>query len=214
MTTLGIAALVAPICFPLLTLQLPSGHDAFSYHPRLVEFHENITHGIVLPRWAPDLEFGAGQPLFLFSPPLPYYTAELWHLLGFDSVVSFNLAAVVTIVASACSMFLFADYQFGRKAAWLATAAYVYAPYFHVDIFVRHAFAELTAFPLYPLALYGFCRYTRERNWRFLILGAVAWSGIIMTHNPSALLFCSPFAGFYILSRLEESISAFDHWND
>src|SRR5262245_27933064 len=97
LTALGIATLVAPICFPLLTLQLPSGHDALSYHPRLVEFHENITHGILLPRWAPDLEFGAGQPLFLFSPPLPYYAAELWHLLGFNSVVSFNLAAVATI---------------------------------------------------------------------------------------------------------------------
>ena len=198
LTALSIAVLVIPICLPLLTFQLPSGHDAFSYHPRLVEFHENITHGIFLPRWAPDLEFGAGQPVFLFTPPLPYYAAELWRLLGFDSVVSFNLAAVVTIVASACSMFLFADYQFGRNAAWLAAAAYVWAPYFHVDIFVRHAFGELAAFPLYPLVLYGFCRYNRERNRRFLLLGAVAWSGIIMTHNPSALLFSPLLLAFTI----------------
>src|SRR5262245_34709012 len=96
---LGLILLAAPVFFPLFTSQLPAGHDAFSYHPRLVEFHENIAHGILLPRWAPDLEFGAGQPVFLFSPPLPYYVAELWHLLGFDTVVAFNLAAAAAIVA-------------------------------------------------------------------------------------------------------------------
>jgi hypothetical protein len=193
---LAAVLLIAPVCFPLLTSQLPSGHDTFSYHPRLVEFHENIAHGILLPRWAPDLEAGAGQPLFLFSPPLPYYAAEMWHLLGFNSVVSFNLVAIAAIVASAWFMFLFADYHFGRKAGWLAMAAYAYAPYFHVDIFVRHAFAELLAFPLYPLTLYGFSRYSSESKWRFLIIGALAWSGILLTHNPSALLFSPVLLGF------------------
>src|SRR5579862_3136731 len=196
----AILAMAAVVCFPLFTWQLPSGHDAFSYHARLVEFHENITHGIFLPRWAPDFEFGAGQPFFLFSGPLPYYAAELWRLLGFDSVVSFNLAAILAILASAVFMFLFADYHFGPKAGLLAAAAYVYAPYFHVDIFVRHDFSELMAFPLYPLSLYGFSRYARERNLHFLVLGTVAWAAIMLAHNPSALLF-SPvllaFAAFF-----------------
>src|SRR5439155_18297187 len=137
----------APVCFPLFTSQLPAGHDAFGYHPRIVEFHGNIRNGIFLPRWAPDLEAGGGQPLFMFSPPLLYYVAEVWHLLGFDIIVSMNLTAVTAIVALACSMFLFADYQFGRRAGWLATAAYLYAPYFNVDIVSRHAFFELTTFP-------------------------------------------------------------------
>ena len=195
-TTAGILALALPVCFPLFASQLPAGHDAFFYHPRLVEFHENIAHWIFLPRWAPDLGAGSGQPLFIFSPPLPYYIAELWHLLGFDVIVSFSLAAVIAIIASGCFMFLFADYQFGRRAAWLATAAYLYAPYFHVDIFVRHAFSELMVFPLYPLMLYGFSRYSRETNTLFLLLGAVAWTGVLLSHNPSALLFAPLLLGF------------------
>src|SRR5215831_1513885 len=124
-TVLGVLALALPVCFPLFTSELPGGHDAFFYHPRLVEFHENIVNWTFLPRWAPDLEAGAGQPLFIFSPPLPYYIAEIWHLLGFDVIVSLSLAAVTAIVASACFMFLFADYQFGPRAGWLATAAYL-----------------------------------------------------------------------------------------
>jgi dolichyl-phosphate-mannose-protein mannosyltransferase len=197
-TVVGVIALSLPVCWPLFTSQLPAGHDALFYHPRLVEFHENIAHGILLPRWAPDLGAGAGQPLFIFSPPLPYYLAELWHLLGFDILVSLNLTAVIAIVASACFMFLFADYQFGRRAGWLATAAYLYAPYFHVDIFARHAFSELMAFPFYPLTLYGFSRYSRENKTTFLIVGAIAWAAILLSHNPSALLFSPLLLGFAV----------------
>jgi hypothetical protein len=97
-------------------------------------------------------------------------------------------------------MFLLAEYQFGSRAGLLAATAYVFAPYFHVDIFVRHDFSELMAFPLYPLSLSGFSRYVRERNSHFLVLGIVAWSGIILSNHPSALLF-SPvllaFAAFF-----------------
>src|SRR4051812_5381645 len=103
-TVLGLIVLAAPVCIPLFSTQLPAGHDAFSYHPRLIEFHENIRHGILIPRWAPDLESGEGQPLFDFSPPLPYYAAEILHLLGFDVIVSFNLVAVAAIACSAWFM--------------------------------------------------------------------------------------------------------------
>jgi uncharacterized membrane protein len=78
------------------------------YFPRLVEVHENITHGILLPRWAPDLGRGTGQPLFLFHPPMIYYLGEFWHLVGFDFVTAMNLACVAIVLASAGSMFLLA----------------------------------------------------------------------------------------------------------
>ncbi len=196
---LAIAVMAAiVVSFPLFTWQLPSGHDAFSYHPRLVEFHENIKHGILLPRWAPDFEYGAGQPFFLFSAPLPYYAAEVWRLLHFDSVVSFNIVGILAILASAVFMFFLAEYHFGSKAGLLAATAYVYAPYFQVDIFVRHDFSELTAFPLYPLSLYGFSRYAQERNLHFLVLGTAAWAAIMLSHNPSALLFSPLLLSFAV----------------
>ena len=54
------------------------GARRFRYFPRLVEVHQNITHGVLLPRWAPDLGRGAGQPLFLVHPPMFYYLGESW----------------------------------------------------------------------------------------------------------------------------------------
>src|SRR5262249_6980609 len=44
--------------------------------------------------------------------------------------------------------------------------------------------------------LYGFSRYSRERNTLFLLLGSVAWTGVLLSHNPSALLFAPLLVGF------------------
>jgi uncharacterized membrane protein len=192
----GIVLLSLPVCLPLFTAGLPSGHDTYTYHPRLVEFHENVAHGILLPRWAPDLESGAGQPLFLFTPPVLFYVAELWRLLGATFVTALNLAAIVIVLASALAMFLLGDFYFGRKAAWLGAAAYVYAPYFLVDLYVRHALAEFAAFPFYPLTLYGFGRYARDGDARFLFLGSASYAGLVMSHNQSALLFSPVLLAF------------------
>jgi hypothetical protein len=185
----GLSALALPAGVALCSDHLMAGHDALSYVARLVEFHENVRHGILLPRWAPDLSSGYGQPLLLFNPPLFYYVAEVWYLLGAGLALSLQLSALLFVGASAAGMYLLGTELFGRRGGWLAAAAYVYAPYFLVDLYVRTAFAELAAFPFYAFTLYGFLRHARDgRAWP-LAVGAFAYAGVLLTHNPSALLF-------------------------
>jgi hypothetical protein len=148
-----------------------------------------MIHGIAVARWAPDLGRGAGQPLFLFHPPVIYYVGELWHLLGFDFVTAMNLACAVVVLASAASMFLLARLYFGAAGGWLGAAAYLYAPYFAVDLYVRSAMEEFAAFPLFALALYGFGAFARRRRFRHWLLGAAAYAGVLGCHFPAALLF-------------------------
>ena len=160
----GLILLALPVCIPLCTRSVLWGHDGFVYFPRLVEVHENITHGVLIPRWAPDLGRGTGQPLFLFHPPMIYYFGEVWHLLGFDFVTAMNLACLVVVLLSAAAMFLLARLYFGEAGGWLAAAAYLYVPYFAVDLYVRSAMEEFAAFPFFALALYGFGAYARSRK--------------------------------------------------
>ncbi len=194
----GLFILALPVCIALFTSKLSNGHDATEYLPRMVEFHANIAQGILLPRWAPDLSRGTGQPLFLFNPPFFYYLAELWHLLGLDFVTSINLACVVIVLGSAGAMFLLGQLYFGDLGGWLAAAALLYAPYFSVNLYVRSALAEFAAFPFYALALYGFGAYAKSRDRRFLLMGAAAFAGVLLCHNPAALLF-SPLLGAFIV---------------
>src|SRR5262249_14333968 len=194
----GLLALSLPVCIPLLTSQLVSGHDAFSYAPRLVEFHENIHNGVLLPRWAPDLGNGGGQPLFLFTPPLIYYLAEIWYLLGCQTTTAYNLACVAIIVASAVFMRLLGQLYFGRAGGWLAAAAYIYSPYFHVDLYVRQAFAEFSALPFYPLTLYCFRRVAPDPAPRVLLLGAIGLACVFLAHIAAALLFAPILLAFIV----------------
>ncbi len=181
--------LALPVCAPFATTKLLAGHDAMAQFPRLAELHENVRQGILLPRWAPDLSSGFGQPFFIFYPPLAYYIGEVWHLLGFDVVTSLNLAAISLILAAGSTMFLLASLYFGRGGGLIAAAAYLYSPYFHVDLFVRSSLAESAALAFFPLTLYGFGRFARGGAARWLAVGAGAYAAVMYCHHPSALLF-------------------------
>jgi hypothetical protein len=187
--TAGLTLLALPVCIPLFTGSVLWGHDAFAYFPRLVEVHQNIIHGNLLPRWAPDLGRGSGQPLFLFHPPMIYYFGEFWHLLGFDVKAAMNLACALLVMASAASMFLLASLYFGDLGGWLGATAYVYAPYFAVDLYVRSAMEEFAAFPFLALALYGFGAYARHGKRKHWVIGVASYAAVLLCHFPAALLF-------------------------
>jgi hypothetical protein len=142
-----------------------------------------------VPRWAPDLGRGTGQPLFLFHPPMVYYFGELWHLLGFDFVTAMNLACALVVLLSAAGMFLLARLYFGDPGGWLGAAAYLYVPYFSVDLYVRSAMEEFAAFPFFALALFGFGAYAMRRGTKYWLIGAAAYAGVLLCHFPAALLF-------------------------
>ena len=193
-----LAALVLPCIAPFARSVQPLGHDATEYLPRVIEFHENVGHGILMPRWSQNLSSGQGQPLFLFNPPLFYYGTELFHLLGLPFVMAMNAATIALILASAATMFLLARWYFGPLGGVIGAVAYIYAPYFLVDLYVRTAFAEFSAFPLYPLAFYGFARYADGRRARHLAIGLLAYAATWFAHSPAAVLF-SPLLGAFIL---------------
>jgi hypothetical protein len=201
----GLVLLALPVCVPLFTGSVLAGHDAFEYFPRLVELDQNIAHGVFVPRWAPDLGGGTGQPLFLFHPPMIYYLGELWHLLGFDFVTAMNLACAAVVLLAALGMFLLARLYFGDAGGWLGAAAYLYAPYFAVNLYVRSAMEEFSAFAFFPLALYGFAAYARHRRARYWLLGAAAFACVLACHFMAALLFAPLLLGFLGLTTWIEN---------
>ncbi len=161
-----------------------------------------------MPRWAPDLGRGTGQPLFLFHPPMIYYFGELWHLLGFDFVTAMNLACAAIVLLSAAGMFLLARLYFGDAGGWLGAAAYLYVPYFAVDLYVRSSMEEFAGFPFFALALYGFGAYAMHRRTRHWLIGVAAYACVLFCHFPAALLFTPLLLGFLALtSWMEKSWS-------
>jgi hypothetical protein len=200
----GIAAsvllLALPVAIPILTSRLPVGDDAMGYLPRQIEFHQNISHGLMLPRWAPDLDRGAGQPTFLFVPPMLHYIAEGWHALGAGLQASINLACALLVILFAAGMFLLGRLYFGALGGYLAAAAAVYAPYVSLDLYVRSALSEFSAFPFCAFALYGFGAFACTGRRRHLVLGAASYAAVVLSHLLVAFYFTPLLAVFLFVT--------------
>ncbi|MBN2406598.1 MAG: tetratricopeptide repeat protein [Elusimicrobia bacterium] len=184
--------------YPLLRFKLHSGHEAFAYFPRLIEFDENVKDGVLIPRWAPDLSEGYGQPIFIFISPLVYYLGEVFHLMGLGFVNSVNAACLLLIIISFFGMYGYASEFFGKRGGMIAAIAYIYAPYFMLDLYVRYALSEFAAFAFYPLILWSVYRLSKKADIKYIIAGILSWSFLVLSDHSMALLFAPVFVAYAI----------------
>jgi hypothetical protein len=189
---------VAPLASPDYFF---GAHDAPHTIFFLTEFDAALRDGVWYPGWATDQALGYGYPTFVLYPPLAYYTAEGFHLLGLTKVAAIKCTWALATLGSGLAMYAFARQIMGRKRGFLAAVVYLYVPYHLVDIYVRAALAEYSAFVWMPLALLAFHRLIEEVTARRLALAALALGALWLTHNPTGLLF-TPFLAAYVLFRL------------
>jgi hypothetical protein len=183
----GLALLTLLAGLPLFQFKIMSGHDALEYLPRAVEFYEGLRAGQLFPRWAPDLSAGYGQSFFNFNPPLFYYVSAFFHALGFSFVASQNLACFALLLLAGLGMYLLAGEVFGLRGGLVSAAAYLFAPYLLVTLYVRHALADFSAYPFIPLAFWGLYRFATGGRYHFMLLGALSMALLLLSSNPVAL---------------------------
>ncbi len=157
----GVLGLALVAGMPLLLDGHGSGHDAIVHPARVVEAHESFRHGILLPRWAPDLSSGQGQPLFLFVPPLPTWLAGGVHGVTGDAARAMPLAAFAALLVGIFAMRRAARLVAGETGAWAGAAAFALAPYVLTDLHVRAALNESIALSLAPVAILGLGMHAR-----------------------------------------------------
>jgi len=149
-------ALAIAACIPSLVPTLApgwfEGHDDLHVY-RLIEYDLALSDGQVPPRWFPDISAGFGNPHPLYYAPLFYMVAEVFHLGGFGIIDALKGSIVVFMLAAALGMYRLARPSFGAAAAVVASAAYTFAPYHLLDLYVRKAFSELTVFAVLPWLL-------------------------------------------------------------
>ena len=204
--TLLLLALVAAA--PLWTgpglVNTRGGGDSPFLFFRLQQLVTNLRDGVFPARWMPDAAYGLGYPFFNYYAALPYYFAAIFNLIGFDLLVSIKIVQTLGFIFAGLAMYRWANRHFpARWAAWLAAIAYVYAPFHFVNVYVRgDSLSEFYAFIFYPLILLALDRVIESpRSFGSL---ALAYGGLILTHNVSALIF-SPFVLLYAFIRLPKS---------
>jgi len=185
----GIIVLSLFAAVPLLAGPLPHTHDGLHHLFRLFELDRCLRSGVLYPRVFPDMGFGYGYPVLHFYSPLVYYLSWIATAVGTGYIGGIKMAYVVSIVGSALAMYAWTKLFLPQSGAFLASAAYTFAPYHIADIHVRGALAEAAAFVWPPVLLCLITRYYQHREAKYLIGLSVSVAAFVLTHNLTAFMF-------------------------
>lgn len=192
--------LIIPSFWRMLRPGIFSMHDFHIF--RLYEFHKCIQDKQIPCRWAPDSGFEYGEPMFNFYGQLLYIPGEIFHLLGFQVIDAIKLLFILSLIGSAMTMFFLAKQLWGNIfAGFVSAILYVYAPYRAVDVWVRGALPEATAFVFYPAIVWFLNDYFEKGKRRSLLLFALLMAILAGTHNLSLIMFLL-FLGPWVLFLL------------
>ena len=188
-------------------------------------FDEAIRSGALWPRWAMHHIQGYGYPTFLLQAPLSFYVAEAFIIFGMGVTQAVKTAWAVAFLVAAWGMYALvktwlwedapaegahpnhsrpvADHV--SMAAVAAALLYTYAPYHLLDIYVRAAYPETMMMAWFPWAFLAFDRLIvrgTSSGWQGrLLLAALSYAGLLLTHT-FALVAFTPLLAAFVLFRL------------
>jgi hypothetical protein len=181
-----LAALIA--IFPLIIQGCSCGHD-FDFHLlSWLEAARQFTHGNLHPHWAYTPAYNAGEPRFVFYPPLSWTIGAILGLI-FPWTWTPILFTWLALTAAGLSLYpLVRDFT-TPTAATLAAILYTVNPYMLFTAYERTAYAELLAATFIPLLLHAILR-NKVTISRVAIPIALLW----LTNAPAAVMSCYALA--------------------
>lgn len=169
-------------------------HDGLVHLPRIGAFYKAL-HDLQIPvRWAGDLNYGYGMPIFNFIYHLPYIIASFFVFLGLGLVNAFKVSLALSYMLSGIFMFLFAREFFnpsadGEKKAFVVALFYQFAPFRFIELLLRGSFGEVYTYAFLPLVLYFLVRLLKKQSATHIILTSVATALLVLSHNSISLVF-------------------------
>lgn len=188
---LPLAALLATL--PLILQGCSCGHD-FDFHIQSwLDAAQQMRHGTLDPQWAASAAWNAGEPRFIFYPPLSWMLGALLTLL-FPIAAAPALFTWTALTLAALTMFRCVREFASPRIALVAAALYATNPYTLFTAFERTAYAELLAAAWMPLLVLAALR-PRTSVRSIAIPLALLW----LTNAPAAVIGTYGFVLLFIL---------------
>ncbi len=186
---LSVVALCLAAVRPWFRLDAVCSDDLSLHLLRAIQVESLLRRGVLFSRWAPDMVFGYGCPLFSVFTPLSYYVAVAISLAGIGIQSALLLTFALSIVGAGLAAYWLARGHFSPRSALVVAVAYAYAPYLGYDAFFRGNLAETLAWVFPPLAMGAIGRLAQRGDRRYLVAVALAFAAVMVTHNVFALAF-------------------------
>ena len=175
---------------------LPEAGDLIIHWPRMLMFDEALRSGVWYPRWLGGMNHGYGAATTMFYAPFVYYSLSAAHALLGDWVRSVEAVVLFAAIGSAATLYFYARVFLPRVASAIAAMLYLLLPYRLIDLYHRGALAELIAFVWMPLVMLMLDGAVKRPGVRRIVLGAIAYGLLIVTHPPVAYAFSVSLALF------------------
>ncbi|MGO9434226.1 MAG: hypothetical protein ACLP00_08015 [Terracidiphilus sp.] len=207
------AAVVA--AWPLLVHGPSSCSGDFGFHLiSWLDAEHSMSTGLLYPHWADSPNFGAGEPRFVFYPPIGWMGGAV---LGMFLPWSFVPLALVVLLLAATGM---ANRALAREVlpdgpATLAGCAAIFLGYALFCVYKRNDFAELEGGFWIPLLLLFALRRRNPSGdfWERALDGSAAplalvVAGAWLSNGPVAIMACYLLAAVALVSTLIEKSPA------
>ena len=178
-----IAALVA--LTPLMLGGPSCGKDSIFHFQSWLDAATQLRHGTLYPRWNFLAAYNAGEPRYLFSPPISWYLGGLLALIAPFQAVPVLLAWIALSIAG-FSMHRLVSTWTTASTALIAACLYLANPFMLFSLLARDAYGELFAAAFCPLLILAALEETPDL-WRLAAPLALMWlsnvpGGVIGTY--------------------------------
>ena len=187
------AALI--VVLPLLAFGCSCGHDIDFHLQSWFDAAQQLRHGTLQPHWTFSAAFDAGEPRFIFYPPLSWMFGALLTFFIPTSLLP-AMYTFVCLAAAGFAMHRLAREFVPANAALIAATLYIANPYMLFNAFERAAYAELLAAAWLPLLFLSALR-PRPTVRGIALPVALLW----LTNAPAAVMGCYTLA-VIVISRI------------
>jgi len=177
---------------------------------RLQQFSQCIKDGQIPCRLIADGGFGYGYPLFNFYPPFFYILSWLPHQFGFSFINSIKISLLLLNFTGILGIYLLSNKLFRNKnSAILSACLYAFIPYRAIDLYVRGAFAELSAISLLPISIYFYISFIEKCTKKYFLLTTFSILCLFLSHNLITLLSIPIFIFFILWPKFNLKVKNF-----
>ena len=196
LTVVAILVMAAALTLPAM-LGPPRVNDSFWIDWVWLDQFARELHGEAFyPRWLPLSHDGLGSPVFYYYPPLAFYAASAFVLVGLSVYAALLATFFAGYILSGAGMYLWLKDQ--ARTPLLGALLFMVAPYHACNFYLRGAVAEFLATACLPFVMLGL-RHLKTRRRSAFVLTAIAYAALICSHLPLALLASLFLIGPYAL---------------
>ena len=145
------------VLHPLLIHGPTCGQDLAFHVQSWLDAAQQLRHGTLYPHWDTTAAWNAGEPRFLFYPPLSWLLGAVLTLI-FPAALCPTIFIAIALLSAGFTFHKLASEFASPNAALIASTLYLANPYMLFTAFERSALAELLAAAWIPLLLLALLR--------------------------------------------------------